>query len=93
MNPIKSIPNLLTILNLCCGIIGIQLALSGDLIEASYLILIAVAFDFGDGFAARLLRAQSPIGKQLDSLADLLSFWCTTWIHLSYYFSKIYDCS
>ena len=74
MNPIKSIPNLLTILNLCCGIIGIQPALSGDLIEASYLILIAVAFDFGDGFAARLLRAQSPIGKQLDSLADLLSF-------------------
>lgn len=41
---------------------------------ASYLILLAALFDFADGLAARLLNAYSPIGKQLDSLADVVSF-------------------
>lgn len=71
---IKAIPNLLTLLNISCGIVGIILVLKGDLKMACQLIWLAVLFDFSDGFSARLLKAQSEIGKQLDSLADLVSF-------------------
>ena len=48
--------------------------LNGDLITASWLILAAMIFDFLDGFSARLLKAYSEIGKELDSLADVVSF-------------------
>ena len=74
MTPIKAIPNVLTLVNLALGVIGILFALNGEISGACYLIWAAVVFDFFDGFAARILRAQSPIGKQLDSLADLVSF-------------------
>ncbi len=74
MKVIKAIPNILTLANLSLGVVGIQMALNGDIRLASIFILIAVGFDFLDGFTARILKAQSPIGKQLDSLADLVSF-------------------
>lgn len=72
----KHIPNVITCLNLLCGCIGIVFALQegGNLIYASYLIGIAAVFDFLDGFAARLLNVHSEIGKQLDSLADMVTF-------------------
>jgi CDP-diacylglycerol--serine O-phosphatidyltransferase len=70
----KAIPNLFTLANLSCGAIGIILSFNGDIITACYLIWIAAGFDFLDGFLARLLKAQSEIGKQLDSLADLITF-------------------
>ena len=73
-NPAKYIPNTLTLTNLFLGCLSIVASFEGDLLLAGYLILIAAVFDFLDGFAARLLKAFSPIGKDLDSLSDLVSF-------------------
>lgn len=70
----KHIPNFITSLNLITGFIAIIFAGNGDLVTASWLILAAMIFDFLDGFAARLLKAYSDIGKELDSLADIVSF-------------------
>jgi len=71
---IKHIPNFITSLNLASGFIAIIFLFSGDTTTASWLILAAMVFDFLDGFAARLLKAYSEIGKELDSLADAVSF-------------------
>ncbi|MEQ8474775.1 CDP-diacylglycerol--serine O-phosphatidyltransferase [Fulvivirga sp.] len=70
----KHIPNLLTSSNLVCGCLGIIYCFQGDFKLAVYLIWIAMLFDFLDGFAARLLKVSSPIGKELDSLADMVTF-------------------
>ncbi len=70
----KHIPNLITSLNLAAGFISVIYALSGNLLTASWLILTAMVFDFLDGFSARSLKAYSDIGKELDSLADVVSF-------------------
>lgn len=70
----KHIPNAITSLNLASGCIAIVFAFQGDYTLAAYLIALAAIFDFLDGFAARLLKAYSPIGKELDSLADVVSF-------------------
>jgi len=68
------IPNSLTCANLLCGCIGIKFAYEGYLIWTAYLIGAALVFDFLDGFTARLLKVTSPIGKDLDSLADMVTF-------------------
>jgi len=70
----RYIPNFITSLNLTSGFAAIIFASNGDLIIASWLILAAMIFDFLDGFSARLLKAYSDIGKELDSLADVVSF-------------------
>ncbi|PHS68384.1 MAG: phosphatidylserine synthase [Flavobacterium sp.] len=70
----KHIPNLITSLNLLSGCIAILFVVSGDLVVASFLVLIGLFFDFFDGLAARLLHVQSEIGLQLDSLADMVTF-------------------
>ncbi|HEX2920234.1 MAG TPA: CDP-diacylglycerol--serine O-phosphatidyltransferase [Bacteroidales bacterium] len=70
----KHIPNLITSLNLVSGFIAVIFAARGDIISASWLIVAAMIFDFLDGFSARLLKAYSDIGKELDSLADVVSF-------------------
>ena len=70
----KHIPNAITCLNLFCGCIGIVLAFNENLIGASYAIIIAAGLDFLDGYIARLLKAFSDLGKELDSLADVVSF-------------------
>lgn len=70
----KHIPNLLTSLNLTSGFVSIIFILTGDINTASWLILAGMVFDFSDGFAARALKAYSQIGKELDSLADMVSF-------------------
>jgi CDP-diacylglycerol--serine O-phosphatidyltransferase len=70
----KHIPNGITSLNLVSGCLSIVLALNGQTQAAALFILLAAVFDFLDGFAARLLHAYSPIGKELDSLADVVSF-------------------
>ncbi len=74
MNLKKHIPNALTCCNLLCGCIAIEQAFEGNLVIAAYLVGLAAIFDFFDGFAARLLRVASPIGKDLDSLADMVTF-------------------
>lgn len=68
------IPNLLTLLNLASGTLAAIFAIDGDLGKSAILIFIAAIFDFLDGLAARLLKAYSDIGKELDSLADVVSF-------------------
>ncbi len=74
MSLLRHIPNMLTIGNLLCGCLGI-ISISGNYpIEPAYFIWAAGVFDFFDGFAARLLKVSSPIGKELDSLADMVSF-------------------
>ena len=70
----KHIPNTITSMNLLCGALGVIFTFQGALHIAFYLMLAAAACDFLDGFAARMLNAYSPMGKELDSLADLVSF-------------------
>jgi CDP-diacylglycerol---serine O-phosphatidyltransferase len=70
----KQIPNFITSLNLTAGFAAIIFAANEDIVTASWLILVAMIFDFLDGLSARLLKAYSNIGKELDSLADVVSF-------------------
>ena len=74
MKIVKHIPNSITSINLLCGALGVIYAFQGQLDIAFYLMLAGAACDFCDGFAARLLKAYSPMGKELDSLADLITF-------------------
>lgn len=73
-NIIRQIPNFITSLNLVSGSLAVIFAVDGHLIWAGIFICLAAVLDFLDGFAARLLNAYSDIGKQLDSLGDLISF-------------------
>lgn len=68
------IPNAITCLNLLSGCVGVTLALAGCYTGVVWCVALSALFDFLDGFAARLLKAYSPVGKELDSLADLVSF-------------------
>ncbi len=70
---LKQVPNIITSLNILCGCIAILFAVSGDLINASIFVFLGIFFDFFDGLAARLLNAQSEVGLQLDSLADVIT--------------------
>ncbi len=71
---ISQIPNFITSLNLVSGSLSIIFAIDGHLVWAAIFICIAALFDFLDGFVARALKAHSEIGKQIDSLADVVSF-------------------
>ena len=71
---IRHIPNFLTCCNLVCGCLGIVYCLEERNVPAAYFVWAAAFFDFLDGFAARMLKVISPIGKELDSLADMVSF-------------------
>ncbi|MBL7872326.1 MAG: CDP-diacylglycerol--serine O-phosphatidyltransferase [Cyclobacteriaceae bacterium] len=73
MKVLKHLPNALTSANLICGCLGI-ISVFNYPVEAAYFVWAACFFDFLDGFAARFLKQSSPIGKQLDSLADMVSF-------------------
>jgi CDP-diacylglycerol---serine O-phosphatidyltransferase len=70
----RHIPNALTIANLLCGCLGLISVFGNYPVEPAYFIWAACVFDFFDGFMARLLKVSSPIGKELDSLADMVSF-------------------
>ena len=74
MKLFKHIPNTITSMNLLCGVMGVIFTFEGALDIAFYLMLAAAICDFLDGFAARMLKAYSAMGKELDSLADLISF-------------------
>lgn len=70
-----TIPNLLTLSNMICGILAIISTLVSDNMEYAFaLIILAAVFDFFDGLVARALHQSSPIGVQLDSLSDVVSF-------------------
>lgn len=70
----RFVPSLLTSFNLVCGVIATYFSLNGNIEIACILIFVAALFDFVDGFAARLLKVSGDFGKELDSLADLISF-------------------
>lgn len=93
MNIKKHIPNSITCCNLISGCIATYFAFQGDFRMALLFIVIGAVFDFFDGMVARLLHVSSPIGKELDSLADcitfgfapsaiIFSFLCTFHLHL-----------
>lgn len=70
----KHIPNILTCMNLLSGCVGVLFALKGEFLTTFYFVLASGIFDLFDGMVARLLHVQSGIGKELDSLADVVSF-------------------
>lgn len=70
----RNIPNALTCGNLLCGCVGVVEAFHNNLLLSCLLIGVALIFDFLDGFLARLLKVSSAIGKDLDSLADMVTF-------------------
>lgn len=70
----KHIPNTITCCNLISGCIATTFAFSGDMTMALSWIVMGAVFDFFDGMSARLLGVSSPIGKELDSLADDVTF-------------------
>lgn len=70
----KHIPNFITCLNLFSGCLALIFVFNGNPAMASILILLAMIFDFFDGMAARMLNVSSPLGIQLDSFADMVSF-------------------
>ena len=74
MKIVKHIPNTITSMNLLCGALGVIAVFKGWLDTAFYLMLAGAVCDFFDGLAARALKAYSPMGKELDSLADLITF-------------------
>ncbi len=70
----RHLPNSLTAANLLCGCLGIVAIVQNIPVPVAYFVWAACVFDFFDGFAARMLKVSSPIGKELDSLADMVSF-------------------
>jgi CDP-diacylglycerol--serine O-phosphatidyltransferase len=70
----RHIPNIITLLNLASGCIGIVMTFEGRLQWAVGFLWLGAFFDFVDGFAARILKQYSDIGKELDSLADVVTF-------------------
>lgn len=86
-------PNCLSILNLISGVIGIVFVVNDCSTVAAYAVFIGASFDFLDGFIAKLLHVQSSMGKQLDSLADLVTFGilpAAILYKLMYTYSNIY---
>jgi CDP-diacylglycerol--serine O-phosphatidyltransferase len=69
-----TLPNAVTCLNLVAGCVAIERAFAFDFAGAFLFVSIAAVLDFLDGFTARLLKAYSEVGRQLDSLADAVSF-------------------
>ena len=74
MRIVRHIPNTITSMNLLCGVLGVIMTFKGCFNIAFYLMLGAAVCDFCDGLSARILNAYSALGKELDSLADLISF-------------------
>ncbi len=70
----RGIPNILTLGNLFVGCLALLTVMAGDIDQVWKFSCICLILDFADGFAARVLKVQSLLGKQLDSLADLISF-------------------
>lgn len=69
----KQVPNTITLLNLFCGCIALVFALNKEFEMAFYFVSLGIFLDFFDGFFARLFQVSSPLGLQLDSLADMVT--------------------
>ncbi len=89
----RHIPNTITSLNLVSGCIAAYFAANGEIDFALYFMLLGLLFDFFDGFTARLLGVSSPIGKELDSLADVVTFGVTPALMLFHVLQLQLPCS
>lgn len=69
----KQIPNIITLCNLFCGLLSIYCSFYEEVLYAALFICLGIFFDFFDGLAARALGVSSPLGKELDSLADVVT--------------------
>jgi len=96
---IKFIPNLLTLGNLFMGLMALVLIAREQMVTAVMCVVVALVLDFLDGFVARLLNAEGDLGKQLDSLADVVTFGVVPGFMLfqlivitqGYYFAEVGD--
>ena len=70
----KHIPNFITLINLFCGCAALLSVFSGQFVAAFWFLFTAGLADYLDGMVARLLKVKSPLGKELDSMADMVSF-------------------
>ena len=84
---IKHLPNAMTLGNLLCGCIAIVAIMNGDMGLSATMVLLAGILDFFDGFVARLVKSSSEMGKQLDSLADMVTFGVVPGLTLFHLFS------
>ncbi|HCD67236.1 MAG TPA: CDP-diacylglycerol--serine O-phosphatidyltransferase [Bacteroidetes bacterium] len=92
LNLKKQIPNLLTLSNLLCGTFIIISAFQLEFLNAAYWAVAALMFDFLDGTAARLLNVSSSIGKELDSMADMVSFGVApAMVLFNYWSNELYE--
>jgi len=73
VNIVKQLPNLLTLGNIFCGTLATIYAVQGNFKSTAFFVFLGIFFDFFDGFAARLLNVTGEFGKQLDSLADMVT--------------------
>lgn len=85
---IKHLPNLMTLMNLFCGCLAIISLFNGHFDNALILVVIAGILDFFDGFVARMVKANSELGKQLDSLADMVTFGVVPGFTLFFLFTR-----
>ena len=96
MSLLRHLPNALTCCNLLCGCLGLMILMENDhgheFLDfcnlVPWLVWIACVFDFLDGFAARMLKFSSPIGKELDSLADMVTFGVLPVFYLVHYYNS-----
>ncbi len=88
----KHIPNTITACNLVSGCIAIVLAVTGNLVAALLFIVLGAVFDFFDGMVARRLGVSSPVGKELDSLADCVTFGVAPSAILYYTLKEVVAC-
>lgn len=91
MSIAKHVPNCITCCNLLSGCVSIVFLCNGMPAAAGLMVFAASVFDFFDGFAARLLKAQSPIGGELDSLSDVVSFGVAPSFIVYYYLCQLLD--
>jgi len=87
---LRHVPNTITSLNLFSGCMAVVFAMGGHSLEALGFICLGAFFDFFDGMSARLLGVQSPVGKELDSLADLITFGMAPATILYFYLKHLY---
>jgi len=91
MNIKAFFPNLLTSANLFTGLAGIVMAFTGDYTNSIFFIILAGFFDFLDGFVARLLKVSGDFGKELDSLADIISFGALPSVYMYLFLENQYQ--
>jgi CDP-diacylglycerol--serine O-phosphatidyltransferase len=90
---IQSIPNLITLGNLSCGLLGITMVMQGNPFAGFLFMILGAILDFFDGFVARLLKADGELGKQLDSMADVVTFGVLPGLIWRYYIQNQGYCS